>query len=301
MKTKQLRISSHRLPIAAAATALLGLLAACGGGGGGSDSGSGGQPTPVPPPVVLDPFQGTAYLKFSQTSRYKDKSYGMERGAHQKIVDVCNSVRSSFYELPPQQVDEAVMAGLDTQLTERFFDTDKAATYTVGYGLSFPDMDRWSAEQKRLNGALPAVPPDCSAHTKVEIKQGYLWRDGVYYSLNYKDSKALGNSKSSSLSKLPLASEEQVRAMPTESVMGERCHKPQIPLEGVVAGTSCLWDRYPMVGYLNWPWSLAGKSSLGSGADMLERQQTTLAIERGKPIDAARLSLPPGFTVTMGP
>lgn len=299
-KEKQLKNAPRRTLSAAAVTALLGLLAGCGGGGGGGgDSGGGTAPPVPPPPVVLDPFQGTAYLKFSQTSRYKDKSYGMERGLHQQRVDLCNSQRQTLYQLPPQQPDEAAMAGLDTQITERYFDTDKAATYTVGYVLSFPDMERWLDEAKRLNGTLPAVPPDCSVHTKVEIKQGYLWRDGVYYSLDYKASKAVGNSKSSSLSKQPLASEAQVQAMPSETVMGERCHKPQIPLEGVVVGESCLWDRYPMVSYLNWPWSLAGKSSLGSGADAMERQQSTLAIERGKPIDASRLSLPPGFTTTM--
>ncbi|MCV2422989.1 hypothetical protein [Paucibacter sp. DJ2R-2] len=275
-------------------------LAACGGGSGDSGGKAGApQPTPAPPPVSLDPFQGTAYLKTSQTSRYKDKSYGMERSSQQQIVDVCNSIRLSFYALPAQQVDEAVMAGLDTQITERFFDAHKAATYTTGYSLSFPDFDRWGDEQKRLNGALPPVPPNCSLYAKVEIKQGYLWRDGVYYSLNYKDSKAVGNSKSSSLNKLTLASEEQVQAMPNETHMGERCHKPQIPLNGLVAGDACLWNRYPMVSYLNWPWSLAGNSTLGSGAHQLERQQTTLAIERGKPIDAAKLSLPPGFSVTM--
>lgn len=300
MKSKQASISNLRTPVTAAAAALLGLISGCGGGGGG-DSSAGGTPTPVPPPVVIDPFQGTAYLKTSQTSRYKDKTYGMERGTHQQIIDTCNLVRSTFYELPAQQVDEAVMAGLDTQITERYFDTDKAATYTLGYGLTFPDMDRWQDERKALSGATPVVPPNCSTYLKVEIKQGYLWRDGVYYSLNYKDSKALGNSKSSSLSKLTLASQEQVQAMPNETHMGERCHKPQITLNGVAAGESCLWDRYPMVSYLNWPWSLAGKTILGSGADALERQQALLAIERGKPIDASRLSLPPGFIVTMSP
>lgn len=274
------------------------LLLACGGGGGGADNGSANPATPVPPPVAVDPFQGTAYLKVSETSRFKGKTYGMERSIHQLMVDQCNALRRSYYDLPAQQPDEAVMAGLDTQITERFFDTDKAATYTSGYALTLSDLERWSAEAKLLNGVAPAVPPDCSAHSKVAIETGWLWRDGVRYELRFKDSKALGNRSSSTLSRTTLASDEQVRAMPSDTVMGERCHKPQIPLEGIVAGESCLWDRYPMVAYLNWPWNLSGKTTLGSGEQTLERQLQVLAIEQGKPLNAAKLALPPGFSVT---
>ncbi|MCV2365029.1 hypothetical protein LNV23_16375 [Paucibacter sp. DJ1R-11] len=271
------------------------LLLAC-GGGGGADSAT--PATPVPPPVAVDPFQGTAYLKVSETSRYQNKSYGMERSIHQLMVDQCNALRRGHYDLPPQQPEEAVMAGLDTQITERYFDTDKAATYTSGYVLAWPDLERWTAEFSR-NNSVPAVPPDCSVYRKVPIQTGWLWRDGVRYELRFKDSKALGNRSSSTLSRTTLATAEQVNAMPSTTIMGERCHKPQVPLEGVVTGESCLWDRYPMVAYLNWPWSLSGKTTLGNGDQAIERQLTVLALERGKVLDAAKLALPAGFAVTL--
>ncbi|RZL40545.1 MAG: hypothetical protein EOP35_00480 [Rubrivivax sp.] len=262
-------------------------LAHCGGGGGDA------APAPeviAKPGVVTDPYAGTAYLKVQKTTHAIGGGPGTGRAVVQELVNLCNEHRRSRYGLPAQQPDEALMAGIDVQFIERFYDNGKAAEKTTGYGLDVYDLQRWLADLKAGGGADPKTPPDCSAVNKVELTSGTLWRDGVKYDLRYDTKQALGSRTSASLTPTAIDSDEKVAAWPKKTVLGESCSVasgPAIPANLV----SCLWDRFPAKNWLNLPWALES-----SGGSALDVQVIAVAVESNKPLPAGAVDIPAGFT-----
>lgn len=259
-------------------------LAHCGGGGGSPEA-----PPTTKPDVVTDPYAGTAYLKVQRTTHATGGGPGLARAGVQGLVDLCNTYRNDAYGLPAQQPDEALMAGLDVQTIERFYDNGKAADKVSGYGLDVYDLQRWLDEYK-AGGTLPATPPDCSAVKKGEFTSGTLWRDGVKYDLRYDTKRAFGSSTSATLTPTAIDSDDKVAAWPKKTVLGESCSiasGPAIPTNLV----QCLWDRFPAKAWLNLPWAL--ESSGGAGQEV---RDIALVVESNKPLPAGAVDIPAGFT-----
>jgi len=261
-------------------------LAHCGGGGGSSEA----PPTTKPDVVVTDPYAGTAYLKVQRTTHATGGGPGLGRAAVQAGVDLCNGYRSSRYGLPAQQPDEALMAGIDVQTIEHFYDNGKAADKVSGYSLDVYDLQRWLNDLKAGDGSDPKTPPDCSAVKKVELTSGTLWRDGVKYDLRYDTKRAFGSSTSATLTPTAIDSDDKVAAWPKKTVLGESCSiasGPAIPTNLV----QCLWDRFPAKAWLNLPWAL--ESSGGAGQEV---RDIALVVESNKPLPAGAVDIPAGFT-----
>lgn len=272
-------VFSHRLLLLPLTLAL----AHCGGGG------SSEAPPATKPDVVTDPYAGTAYLKVQRTTHATGGGPGLGRAVVQGLVDLCNGHRSDHYGLPAQQPDEALMAGIDVQTIEHFYDNGKAADKTSGYSLDVVDLQRWLDDFK-AGGTVPATPPDCSAVKKVELTSGTLWLDGVKYALRYDTRQALGNKGGASFTPTAIDSDDKVAAWPRKTVLGESCSVasgPAIPSNLV----QCLWDRFPAKTWLNLPWAL--ESSGGAGQEV---RDIALAIESNKPLPAGAVDIPAGFT-----
>jgi hypothetical protein len=259
-------------------------LAHCGGGDGAATD------LAAPPPVAADPYAGTAYLKVQVSTLAKGGGPGMARAVVQTLVDQCNEHRRSRYDLPPVQPDEALMAGIDVQTVERFYDNHKAAEVSSGYSLRLTDYQRWLDELTAGSGANPATPPQCAAVQKEEIQNGTLWLEGVKYDLRFKTREAIGSRGGASFTAAAIDSDDKVAAWPTKTVLGQTCRVasgPAIPANRV----SCLWDRFPAKTYLNLPWAL--ESVAGEAQEV---RITALALERDKPLPAGAVAIPAGFS-----
>ncbi|MEO6279419.1 hypothetical protein [Roseateles sp.] len=272
---------SHRLLLLPLALAL----AHCGGGGGSPET-----PPVTTPNVVTDPYAGTAYLKVQKTTHAIGGGPGMGRAVVQGLVDLCNEHRLGHYGLPPMQPDESLMAGIDVQFIERFYDNGKAAEKTTGYGLSLYDLQRWLDELKAGGGPVPKTPPDCSAVTKVELNSGTLWLDNVKYDLRFDTKQALGTRGAASFTPTAIDSDDKVAAWPKKTVLGESCSVASGP--AIAANlVSCVWDRFPAKNWLNLPWAL---ESTGGAAQ--EVRVIAVALESNKPLPAGAVDIPAGFT-----
>ena len=279
----QLVQPSIRILVAAYTAAL----AACGGGSGSTDA------TPPVPPTGA--FAGTAYLKTQNTVLYNGKTYGLARGGVQGLVDQCNDFRSLFYDLPPVSPPEATLAKLDVSVHEKYFDTDKALTLITRTGVELPDLQRWLAEFG--NGpALPAVPLDCAEVRVSESNLGTLWRDGNKYDLRFNTRQAIGNKRADT--KLALATEAVFLAFPADLFLGQSCRQVSGLPSAFTDGKSCIWDTFPFVGYLNWPYALSGEIQFGPTPGLTETIKP-LEVARGKAIAASVFEIPAGFTVTL--
>jgi hypothetical protein len=261
-------------------------LAHCGGGGSDAPAAA-----PLVPPVTsVDPYAGTAYLKMERTTHAIGGGPGLGRAVVQQLVDQCNEHRRSRYDLPAQQPDEALMAGIDVQTIERFYDNGKAADKTTGYSLSVYDLQRWLDELKAGGGPDPKTPPDCSAVSKVALSSGTLWLDGVKYDLRFDTKQAFGKRGGASFTAAAIDSDDKVAAWPKKTVLGESCSVasgPGIPTNLV----ACLWDRFPAKNWLNLPWAL---ESTGGAAQ--EVRDVAVAVESNKPLPAGAFDIPTGFT-----
>ena len=286
--TKQPAPHPHR----AMTAALVLVLAAC-GGGGSTDAVSGA----AGPSPSADPFAGTAYLKTRNTVLYNGKVVGLARDAFQGQVDLCNGLRSSSYGLAPVSPSEATLASLDVSVHEKFFDTNKALTLITGTGLELVDMQRWLKEANAIvaSGAYPAVPMNCAEVKVSESKSGTLWRDGIRYDLRFNTSRAIGNKAADG--KVALATESQFAALPADKVAGQTCREVAAPAGTLTDGKSCIWDAFPYVAYLNWPFALSARIQFGASTALVE---TIVPIEarRNQAIAATVFDIPAGFTVT---
>lgn len=275
--------------LAFAAVALT--LAACGGGGTAPATA-----TPSAPGAPSDPYAGTAHLKTQETYLHTGGRTGIARDAFQAEVDQCNAFRDMYYKLLPVQPPEALMAGLDVKVVERYYDNGRSIETTAGYGLTLPDMQRWLDDLKAAQGnAAAVVPPDCAAAKRLDSIHGYLWRDGVKYELRYDTQRAIGQRGHPSFTRKNFATDAEAAAWSQKTILGQTClmaSGPSVPL--VLVG--CLWDRFPAnKTYLNLPWLLDSPSP--GLADSVHT--VVLEVDSGKATPAGKLDLPAGFTVTI--
>lgn len=266
-------------------------LSACGGGGGRDP-----EPAASPAPPSVDPFTGTAYLKTRRTILHSGKSYGPARSVSQGLVDQCNFFRDVYYKLPAISPPEDVMASLDVNVEERYLDSDKALTITTRSHIDIPDSERWFSDLGiSATGEPPAVPLDCAVR-RSEYKTGTLWRDGIVYELRFETAKAIGTRRSGTLP--PPMTNDEFLALPSNSYLGQTCREVT-PAEPLFAGEhACMWDLFPYVAHLNWPFALSGSLRFGIGDGFVETIET-LAIEHGMAIAPSVFEIPAGLSVTI--
>ena len=282
---------SHRLhvPIAVAALAL--------------SATAWGSTGDVPPHAASAPaataaaFNGTAHLTTHNTVLYDGKTEGFARKAGQGLVDQCNGFRATGYHLSPVSPSEDTMASLDVFVHEKYFDTDKALTVITGKNLVLPDMKRWLEDYKAsaTSGSMPAVPPDCAKVEVVETRNGTLWRDGRVYELHYDTKKASGRKASTTLA--PYRGTNDFARLPLDHQLGQPCREV-VGVEDLGASSeACIWDLFPYVAYLNWPFALKGRVQFGPMKSLFETI-VPVVIEHGQPIAPDTFQIPPGFKVT---
>lgn len=294
-----------RLPRFVPAALTITLIAApafASGASSGSSSGSAAS-APRPPVSAVASFNGTAYLKTSNTVLYDGKTYGLARLAVQGLIDQCNEFRKGAYGLPPVSPPESVLAALDVLVHEKYFDTNKALTVITGSGLDLVDMRRWLSDLKATMslGKPPSVPPNCAQFKLGEIRNGTLWRDGLVYQLRYNTHKALARqaSRAPAPPRLAVAFEDA----PKSTHLGQSCREVVAPddLSPAMSPESrpCIWDLFPYISYLNWPFVLSGRVQYGPMRGMFETI-VPIAVDHGQSIPASVFEIPAGFSV-IGP
>lgn len=265
------------------------VLAGCGGGGGSSDdaapaSGPGSTP---------QGFAGTAYLKQQVTQTLPGEDYGSSRRMLQLQIDQCNDERDTKYALPAVAPVESELANVDVSIHDRYFDGDKAALHVTKEAVDLRDWSRWLGEA--VGGALPTVPPDCAAISKSESKGAFLWRDGVMYILNITAKMGWADRSTGDFTPKPLATEAELQALPTRTILGERCYvvngAAAIPF---AAQEACVWDRFPATVYVGMPWALTSEQV----TEDKEETAITLEISKEMPIDASVFEIPDDITVS---
>lgn len=271
-------------------------LSACGGGGSSSNDSS--APPLATPIVPAEAFAGTAYLKTTNTVLYNGKTEGLARRAFQAQVDQCNGLRALYYGLPAVSPSEPTLASLDVSVHEKYFDTNKALTLITGTGLELTDVQRWlnEAAVTAAAGTYPAVAMDCAAVRVAESKSGTLWRDGMKYELRFDTRKALGSKSADT--RLALAPASEFLAFPADIFLGQSCREVSAPAGALANGKSCIWDAFPYVSYLNWPFALSGQVQFGASTTLVEAI-VPVAAERGQAIAASVFEIPAGFTTTL--
>ena len=285
---------SHEQRAACAILTTLALaLSACGGGGSSTDAGlaAGGSG------ATSNAFAGTAYLKTRNSVLFDGKTTGLARDAFQALVDQCNGFRASYYDLAPVSPSEATLASIDVSIHEKFFDTNKALTLITGTGLELVDLQRWVKEltASAKTGAIPAVPPNCAEVKVSESKNGTLWRDGIKYDLRFSTSKAIGNKAADG--KVVLSTESQFAALPADKFAGQTCREVAAPAGTLADGKSCIWDAFPHVAFLNWPFAFSGRVQFGPTPGLVETI-VPIEVKRNHAIAASVFEIPAGFSVT---
>jgi hypothetical protein len=273
-----------------AALAAVAALAGCGGGGGAGDS---PVATPSVPVTPADPYAGTAHLKTQETLLNTGSTTGPARNAVQGLIDVCNAYRTTRYKLTAVQPTEALMAGVDVQDVERYYDSGRAVEIRSGYTLTLPDLQRWLDELKTSGATDPATAPDCAAAKRGDITSGWAWLDGVRYELRFGTKEAIGTRGHPSFTATALATDTEVAAWPKKSVLGQTCVVASGAGVPPSLSQGCLWDRFPAKTYLGLPWLLESAKP----GTLTELRITTLALDTGKATPAGALDLPAGFSV----
>lgn len=281
--------ASHGITIAI----VLGLIG-CGGGGGEDAADSKSESV-----ESGGAFAGTAYAKVRRTVLLKDKPVGPLFTGILSLIQTCNDARLVFYGLPPVQPGVAGLEKLDTRTFDMYFDTDKAATYITWTYAHFFDYERWLKETG-ASSEKPLKAPDCAAHDMVERKTGTLWREGVKHELNFEKKTATSfDAGKNGFPKRTLALQKEFESFQIGLFLGEICHEVVAPVDesikGLFAGEACIWNRFPFVSYLNWPWALsATRNYPGIGVET----DTLLEIDSKHVIDARFFKIPPDFTVS---
>lgn len=277
--------SIRRGIVSTAASAALACLALLG------ETGIAAEPAASSP--AAESFVGTAYQKAHHTVWLTGKSYGMAQMTARMLVAQCHAIVGASPASPP----ENVLIDLDVRTHEKFFDTDKALTLISGHGLELTDMMRWSREAR--TGALPS-PPDCGAYKLVEVRSGTLWRDGTRYLLRHATSKALSSRGPSVYAKRVLSSDDEWSRAPVDQVMGQRCRQVSTPPTTApffTGGSTCIWERFAHVGYLNWPFALSGHVDF-VGKTLVDTIET-VDVWSDRSIPPSVFEIPSGFTVTV--
>lgn len=237
-------------------------------------------------------FRGTAYIKTRNTRLYEGKNYGVTRMAIQGMVDYCNGLRKSA-GLEPVVPAEHVMASLDVLIQEKYFDTDKALTTNIFHPATIPDLQRFTKELNAARGKGVPAAPDCKLRI-VEHRTATLWREGRMYRLDFDTKKAFGSLRPPFMPSTPYFKTDAFSTFPLKEHLGQTCREVSGPSDLAGDSRSCIWDLFPYVSYLNWPFALSGRvrflSALYEAIELLE-------IEHGKPISPAVFEIPAGFTV----
>lgn len=252
------------------------------------------QVLPAAAPKVV--FAGTAYAKTRSSWHYADKTVGPTRMAFDAQIDLCNSMRRSA-GLPETRPPESALAALDVTTKEKYFATDRALTLVTGSLLVLTDLRRFLEQSKASPGA--AAPPDCALLSVSPIKTGTLWRDGVRYELHFKDGKAFGTRSRTVDAQRTLMPQDEWDHLPRTRLVGQTCREippPPVPSPLLPTGKSCIWDLFPFVGYLNWPFALSGDTGLSPTGGLVESIEPIDAWS-GRTIDPPTFDVPAGMKV----
>ncbi|MDL5031298.1 hypothetical protein QRD43_05195 [Pelomonas sp. APW6] len=243
-----------------------------------------------------EPWVGTAYLRQEIRHTFEGQTYGLGRQTLEGLVALCNVVRREA-GLPETHPPEDLMAGLDTETVERYFDNGRALTRRQGYGLVLPDMRRWMDERTARPTVIPAVPPDCSVTRKVDNTSTLLWKDGIRYELRA-DGKGSGHRRHATLSPRPLGPTPEGSG--PDNVHGQPCLRVRVS-SPVAKGDSCLWTGYPLQEYLNFPWALASHRVIGMGPQPLVEDVRTLEMTVGRASPRGLFELPADVDIKILP
>lgn len=238
-------------------------------------------------------FNGTAYLKLRRVTVFDGQDIGPQRNAIMALVAACNNVRSGFYQLPAVQPQESLLADLDTQIVEKYFANDRAATYVTGSVLDLTDYVRWMRESR--GPAKPAAPPDCAAATSHQNRSATLWVDGVKYQLRFDSRSSLRQPPGVDFTARSLLPRPAFEQLPRNDVAGQECREVSAPpLLEFMGGRACIWTAFPYAAWLNFPWALRSERSFGMPRK-LRQTDTALAVERNRRVDAKVFRSPEDF------
>lgn len=274
---------------------ILGLLGC--GGSGGAEEGKDAAHAENESVESGGAFAGTAYAKVQRTVVLKDKLVGPLFTSIVGFIEDCNRLRRAFYDLPPVNPGLAHLEKLDTRIVENYFETDSAATYITWTYAHFFDYERWIKEHGLTE--KPVKAPDCAAHDMVERKTATLWRNGIKYRLDFETKKTIASEAGKEgFPKRTLASQKEFETFDIGLFLGESCREAIAPVSeefaGLFAGQACIWDRFPFVSYLNWPWALSATRTYPG--DWVETD-TLLEIDSEHLIDPKVFEVPAGFVV----
>lgn len=160
-------------------------------------------------------------------------------------------------------------------------------------------MRRWLSDLKATMslGKPPSVPPNCAQFKLGEIRNGTLWRDGLVYQLRYNTRKAFARraSRAPAPPRLAVAFEDA----PKLTYLGQSCREVVAPDGLSPESRPCIWDLFPYISYLNWPFVLSGRVQYGPIRGMFETI-VPIAVEHGQSIPSSVFEIPTGFAV-IGP
>ncbi len=243
-----------------------------------------------------EPWVGTAYLRQEIRHTFEGQTYGLGRQTFEGLVAQCNLARKEA-GLPEVRPPEALMAGLDVETVERYFDNGRALTRRQAYGLVLTDMRRWMDERSARPAVLPAVPPDCSVTRKVDSISTLLWKDGIRYELRA-DRKGSGSRRHASLTPRPMGPAPEGSS--PDSVHGQPCLRVRVS-SPIGQGDSCLWTGYPLQDYLNFPWALASHRVIGMGPQPMVEDVKTLEMTVGRASPRGLFELPADVDIRILP
>ena len=249
----------------------------------------------IPAALAAPPgVEGTAHIRLRRVTVFEGKDFGAQRSAINAQIDVCNGIRAGFYQLPPVRPEDSMLAALDTQTIDKYFDGDKAATHVTGHQLVLTDQLRWTLES-RGGEPKPARPPDCAAARLDEVRSGTLWVDGIKRQLRYDTRRALPVPDSGDFRPRALLPEADFGKLPFSLYLGQGCREVVAPLLVEFAGgRACIWSAFPFVAYLNLPWALQAERRFGM-PEKLHQVDSLQLVERNRAIDPGIFRPPAGF------
>ena len=248
-----------------------------------------------PAALVARDFEGNARLHLQRVITFDGSDKGPGRSALEAQLAACNGFRRNFHSLEPQQIDPAVLAGVDRQRVDHYLSNGSAVTYVTGTRLELPDMNRWTAEAARSTTGKVEVPPDCGRFVAHEHRTATLWREGVVWHLDFTRRRAVGTRRAVDFTRRPLPLPAPFESLPTELLAGHTCRAVTVPANEFLAGKSCLWTAFPATRYLNLPWPLHAETRLGMPGRMLQVDHVVLA-ERNGVLEPGLFDIPAGFS-----
>jgi hypothetical protein len=243
-------------------------------------------------------FEGNAHLKVERVSTLDGRSEGPARAAAQSLIDGCNGVRQTLYDLPPVAPPASALEGLDRRVVEKFFDNGRAATYVTGTALELVDFRRWSAAARATTKPDPA--PDCAAHALREQRSGTIWRDGRRIELRFDAKRAISMPAPQDFVVRPLMEATEFAGLPKTRHGLQSCSTVRAPgLVEFAGGTACIWTAFPFAAYLNFPWAFEAERNFGMPKPLHDVDRL-LDVELNRIVDGRVFEVPAGFAM-IGP